>query len=41
MSERVRVHMRVPGTAPMPQLMRLIQDIESAASRAPASSTAR
>src|SRR6266436_552786 len=30
MSERVRVHMRVPGTAPMPQLMRLIQDIESA-----------
>ena len=30
MSERVRVHMRVPGTAPMPQLMRLIQDIEAA-----------
>src|SRR5438128_10580852 len=30
MSERVRVHIRVPGTAPMPQLMRLIQDIEAA-----------
>src|SRR5262244_415797 len=30
MSERVRVYMRVPGTAPMPQLMRLIQNIEAA-----------
>ncbi len=30
MSERIRVSMRVPGTAPMPQLMRLIQDIEAA-----------
>ena len=29
-SEPVRVHMRVPGTAPMGQLMRLIQDIEAA-----------
>src|SRR5437899_10438702 len=28
--EPVRVHMRVPGTQPMPQLMRLIQDIEAA-----------
>src|SRR5262247_1646992 len=26
----VRVHLRVPGTAPMPELMRLIQDIEAA-----------
>src|SRR5688500_2201892 len=26
----VRVHMRVPGTAPMPQLMRLIESIETA-----------
>lgn len=26
----VRVHMRVPGTQPMPQLMRLIQSIEAA-----------
>jgi 5,10-methylenetetrahydromethanopterin reductase len=30
MSEPVRVHLRVPGTAPMPRLMRLIQDIEAA-----------
>src|SRR5215510_9350997 len=30
MTETVRVHLRVPGTAPMPQLMRLIQDIEAA-----------
>jgi 5,10-methylenetetrahydromethanopterin reductase len=30
MSESVRVHLRVPGTAPMPRLMRLIQDIEAA-----------
>src|SRR5207248_11557892 len=28
--EPVRVYMRVPGTQPMPQLMRLIQDIEAA-----------
>ena len=26
----VRVHMRVPGTAPLPQLMRLIADVEKA-----------
>src|SRR5215472_14303844 len=26
----VRVHLRVPGTAPMPELTRLIQDIEAA-----------
>src|SRR5438477_2096648 len=26
----LRIHLRVPGTAPMPQLMRLIQDIEAA-----------
>src|ERR1700675_3252162 len=30
MSEPVRVYLRVPGTAPMPDLMRLIQSIESA-----------
>jgi 5,10-methylenetetrahydromethanopterin reductase len=30
MAERVRVHLRVPGTAPMPRLMRLVQDIEAA-----------
>ncbi len=30
MSEPVRVHLRVPGTAPMPDLMRLIQSIEAA-----------
>jgi 5,10-methylenetetrahydromethanopterin reductase len=29
-SEPVRVHLRVPGTAPMPRLMRLILDIEAA-----------
>ncbi|MGH7353087.1 MAG: LLM class flavin-dependent oxidoreductase [Candidatus Rokuibacteriota bacterium] len=29
-SDPVRVHMRVPGTAPMPRLVRLIQDIEAA-----------
>src|SRR5437016_6001258 len=28
--EPVRVYMRVPGTQPMPQLMRLVQDIEAA-----------
>lgn len=30
MTEPVRVHLRVPGTAPMPELMRLIQSIEAA-----------
>jgi 5,10-methylenetetrahydromethanopterin reductase len=30
MSDPVRVHLRVPGTAPMPALMRLIQSIEAA-----------
>lgn len=30
MSGPVRVHLRVPGTAPMPELMRLIRDIERA-----------
>jgi 5,10-methylenetetrahydromethanopterin reductase len=30
MSEPVRVYLRVPGTQPMPRLMRLIQDIEAA-----------
>ncbi len=30
MSEPVRVHLRVPGTEPMPRLMRLIQSIEAA-----------
>src|SRR5829696_3436475 len=30
MTERVRVHMRVPGTSPMPELMTLIQSIEAA-----------
>jgi 5,10-methylenetetrahydromethanopterin reductase len=30
MSQPVRVHLRIPGTAPMPQLMRLIQDVEAA-----------
>jgi len=30
MTEPVRVHIRVPGTAPMPDLMRLIQGIEAA-----------
>jgi 5,10-methylenetetrahydromethanopterin reductase len=29
-SEPVRVHLRVPGTAPVPQLMRLVRDIEAA-----------
>ena len=41
MSEPVRVHMRVPGTAPMPELMALIQRSRRPASTAPASSTAR
>ena len=30
MTEPVRVHLRVPGTAPMPELMTLIQSIEAA-----------
>ena len=30
MAEPVRVHLRVPGTAPMPELMALIQGIEAA-----------
>ena len=30
MSEPVRVHLRVPGTAPMPDLVRFIQAIEAA-----------
>ncbi len=30
MSGPVRVHLRVPGTAPMPRLMRLVEDIEAA-----------
>src|SRR5262249_15179258 len=30
MTSPVRVHLRVPGTAPMPELMQLIQDIEVA-----------
>jgi 5,10-methylenetetrahydromethanopterin reductase len=30
MSEPIRIYLRVPGTAPMPKLMRLIQDIEAA-----------
>jgi 5,10-methylenetetrahydromethanopterin reductase len=29
-SQPVRVHLRVPGTLPMPELIRLIQDIEAA-----------
>ena len=30
MTAPVRVHIRVPGTAPMPDLMRLIRSIEAA-----------
>ena len=30
MSQPIRVHLRIPGTAPMPQLIRLIQDVEAA-----------
>src|SRR5437762_6501321 len=30
MTEPVRVHIRVPGTDPMPRLMKLIQSIEAA-----------
>jgi 5,10-methylenetetrahydromethanopterin reductase len=30
MSQPIRVHMRIPGTAPMPALIRLIQSVEAA-----------
>src|SRR5437867_7372865 len=30
MTEPVRVHLRVPGTSPMPELVRLIQGVEAA-----------
>jgi 5,10-methylenetetrahydromethanopterin reductase len=30
MSQPIRVHLRIPGTAPMPKLIRLIQDVEAA-----------
>jgi 5,10-methylenetetrahydromethanopterin reductase len=30
MSQSIRVHLRIPGTAPMSQLMRLVQDVEAA-----------
>ena len=30
MSDSIRVHMRIPGTAPMPQVLRLIQSVETA-----------
>src|SRR5215210_8140796 len=30
MTEPVRVHLRVPGTAPMPELMKLVGNIEDA-----------
>jgi 5,10-methylenetetrahydromethanopterin reductase len=30
MSEPIRIHLRIPGTAPMPRLIRLIQDVEAA-----------
>jgi len=30
MSQPIRVHLRIPGTSPMSQLMRLIQDVEAA-----------
>jgi 5,10-methylenetetrahydromethanopterin reductase len=30
MSQPIRVHMRIPGTSPMPALMRLIQSVEAA-----------
>jgi len=30
MTQPVRIHIRVPGTAPMPELMTLVQSIESA-----------
>ena len=30
MSQPIRVYLRIPGTAPMPELVRLIQDVEAA-----------
>jgi hypothetical protein len=30
MNDPVRVHMRVPGTAPMAELMKLLQSVEAA-----------
>jgi len=30
MSQPIRIHLRIPGTAPMPELVRLIQDVEAA-----------
>src|SRR5882724_9269695 len=30
MNEPIRIHLRIPGTAPMPRLIRLIQDVEAA-----------
>jgi len=30
MSQPVRIYLRIPGTAPMPELVRLIQDVEAA-----------
>lgn len=30
MTAPVRISLRIPGTAPMPQLMKLIQDVEAA-----------
>jgi 5,10-methylenetetrahydromethanopterin reductase len=30
MTEPVRIHLRIPGTAPMPELMRLIRSVETA-----------
>jgi 5,10-methylenetetrahydromethanopterin reductase len=30
MSEPIRVHLRIPGTSPMPDLIRLIRDVEAA-----------
>ena len=41
MTEPVRVHMRVPGTAPLPELMGLSRASRPPASTAPGSSTAR
>src|SRR5882724_13574119 len=30
MNEPIRIHLRIPGTAPMPRLIRLIQEVEAA-----------
>jgi hypothetical protein len=30
MNDPVRIHMRIPGTVPMPSLMQLIESIEAA-----------